>query len=238
MKDCWTRALLTPALTLCLFLASGCGPAPSATSTPAAPATPEPSATPEANYRGLVPLAGVPAPSLDEVVRVKMSTQAGAVTLEVYPQAAPVAAERFLKLVDSGFLDQTAFFLVLRKPPIAKFGSNWRPEHKPEMEKKWSGESTGYFEIDRGTLTFAVDEEKKSSTKVILHTKDNRHMKAEGLVVFGRVVEGIDFVYQLRPAGQKGDPQMACKILEGGMDYINGLPEPERPTMITKVERL
>ena len=69
------------------------GPAPSAASSP-------PPSTAEAK---LTPLPGKEreAPALTEVTTVRLATTAGDVVVEVYPQAAPNAAQRFIELARS-----------------------------------------------------------------------------------------------------------------------------------------
>ncbi|HEU4618857.1 MAG TPA: peptidylprolyl isomerase, partial [Gammaproteobacteria bacterium] len=63
----------------------------------------------------LVPLPGKTsaAPKLTRAVTVAMQTTAGDVTIEVYPEAAPNAAERFIDLVKSGFYDNTPISRVV-----------------------------------------------------------------------------------------------------------------------------
>ncbi|HXE73612.1 MAG TPA: peptidylprolyl isomerase, partial [Candidatus Nitrosotenuis sp.] len=86
-------------------------------------------------YRGLQPFSDVQAPALTEVVRVRFTTDAGSFDVEVYPQAAPNAAERFVELVKMGFYDNTPVFRVVREPQpfVCQFGINWRGEFP-----KWS----------------------------------------------------------------------------------------------------
>ena len=60
---------------------------------------------------------------------MRLETSAGDVVIEVYPQAAPNAAKRFVELVTSGFYDDTP---ISRVVPgfVAQFGINWRDPHK------------------------------------------------------------------------------------------------------------
>src|SRR5690554_4849064 len=55
----------------------------------------------------LEPLPGVEAPELTDKETVRMRTSAGDLVIEVYPQAAPNAAARFVELVRAGFYDDT-----------------------------------------------------------------------------------------------------------------------------------
>ena len=71
----------------------------------------------------LVPLPGMEgvAPEITEIVTVLMQTTAGNLRIQVYPEAAPNAAQRFVELVQSGFYDDTP---VSRVVPgfVAQFG--------------------------------------------------------------------------------------------------------------------
>ncbi|MFA5508742.1 MAG: peptidylprolyl isomerase, partial [Vulcanimicrobiota bacterium] len=71
-------------------------------------------------------LRGKEAPTITEVVKVLMLTDAGELVLEVYPQAAPNAAKRFLELVEAGYYDGTPIFRVVKQPEpfVAQFGIN------------------------------------------------------------------------------------------------------------------
>ncbi|HEY3518953.1 MAG TPA: peptidylprolyl isomerase, partial [Gammaproteobacteria bacterium] len=55
----------------------------------------------------LTPLPGKEstAPALTQVTKVRLATTAGDLVIEVYPQAGPNAAKRFIELVTSGFFD-------------------------------------------------------------------------------------------------------------------------------------
>ena len=92
-------------------------------------------------------------PALTEVTTVRLATTAGDVVIEVYPQAAPNAAKRFVELVTSGFYDDTP---ISRVVPgfVAQFGINWRDPHKAWDDRKFNDDPS-LFSLERGTLAFA-----------------------------------------------------------------------------------
>src|ERR1043165_4134090 len=59
--------------------------------------------------------------------RVKVETTAGAFTLEVHRDWAPIGADRFYNLVRAGFYDDVRFFRVL-DGFMAQFGMNGDPK--------------------------------------------------------------------------------------------------------------
>ena len=87
---------------------SGCqrgGDGNSAAPAASAPAPNRAAAAPQ--QQKLTPLPGKTAPALTQVTKVRLATTAGDVVIEVYPQAAPNAAKRFVELATSGFFDDT-----------------------------------------------------------------------------------------------------------------------------------
>src|SRR5690242_7975838 len=117
---------------LCLALLGGalaaCGQRGSGTGGGGQPAA---SARGEALTTDLKPLPGHEgdAPKLTRKSTVRMQTTAGEVVIDVFPEAAPNAAKRFVGLVTSGFYDDTP---ISRVVPgfVAQFGVNWRDPHK------------------------------------------------------------------------------------------------------------
>ncbi|HEX5420482.1 MAG TPA: peptidylprolyl isomerase, partial [Gammaproteobacteria bacterium] len=93
------------------------------------------------------------APKLTRSIAVLMETTAGKVTIEVYPEAAPNAAARFIELVKAGFYDNTP---VSRVVPgfVAQFGVNGRAPFKTWRLKTFNDDPS-LFALERGTLAFA-----------------------------------------------------------------------------------
>ena len=96
-----------------------------------AQALPAQSGGPTIHIAPLSPLPNVtaPIPPLTQKSTVHLITTAGEVVIEVYPQAAPHAAQRFIELVKSGFYDDTPISRVVTGF-VAQFGVNWRSPHK------------------------------------------------------------------------------------------------------------
>lgn len=158
----------------------------------------------------LVPLPGKEqsVPEITRAVTVVLETTAGDVTIAVYPEAAPNAAERFVELVESGFYDETP---ISRVVPgfVAQFGINWREPHKDWQNKNFDDDPT-LFALERGTLAFAKAGPDTNSTQVFINYTENNGLAAPryNFTVFGKVVSGMDVVDQF---AQVGDP-------EGGLD--------------------
>ncbi len=190
-------------------------------------------------YFGLQPLEGRDAPELSEKKTVKMTTDLGELTIEVYPQAAPNAAERFLELVEAGFYDETPVFRVVNEPQpfVAQFGINWRGDFPSYKEKdNFFQDDPSLFRLERGTLAFAKAGPDTNSTQIFINYQDNSRLADQGnFTTFAKVVEGMELADKFRSAGSPsmGLSQEKLWSPEGG-DYLEGLKE--KPTMILKAE--
>jgi cyclophilin family peptidyl-prolyl cis-trans isomerase len=195
----------------------------------ASPPEPNAAARAEAN---LVPLPGKAgsAPVLTEIVTVRMVTTAGEVVIEVYPQAAPNAARRFVELVSSGFFDDTP---VSRVVPgfVAQFGINWRSPHKEWDGRQFRDDPT-LFALERGTLAFAKAGPNTNSTQVFINYAENSRLAAPQLnfTTFGKVVSGMDVVDRFVQVGDASGGLDQGRLWADGGAYLASLPV--KPTMI------
>jgi peptidyl-prolyl cis-trans isomerase A (cyclophilin A) len=203
--------------------ATGSAPNPSAN---------RPASTAEAK---LTPLPGKEgtAPALTEVTTVRLATTAGDVLIEVYPQAAPNAAKRFIELARSGFFDDTP---ISRVVPgfVAQFGVNWREPHKAWKDREFV-DDPGFFALERGTLAFAKSGQPNSaSTQVFINYRENNRLADPSpqlsFWVFGKVVEGMEVVDKFVQVGDSSGGLDQGRLWADGGAYLESLPV--KPTMI------
>jgi homoserine O-acetyltransferase len=225
--------LAKPTATLLALLAVGCQPASEEVaavneSSPAAAAAQE---------TKLKPLPGKEdgAPALTQVTTVRLETDAGDVVIEVYPQAAPNAAKRFVELVTSGFYDEIP---ISRVVPgfVAQFGINWRDPHKA-YENRTFNDDPSHFQLERGTLAFAKGGQPGSaSTQVFINYRENNRLADPSpqlsFWVFGKVVEGMDVVDKFVQVGDGSNGLDQGRLWADGGAYLASLPV--KPTMIEK----
>ncbi|MBQ7568874.1 peptidylprolyl isomerase [bacterium] len=193
--------------------------------------------TEKPNAFGLVPMPGVNAPEITKATKVLMQTDAGDMTIEVYPEAAPNAAKRFLELVDKKFYDNTPIFRVVRepKPFVAQFGINWRPGMK-EYKEKCFDDDPSLFRLLPGTLAFAKAGPNTNSTQVFINYGDNSQLRAEGFTTFARITDGFEAAQTFKAVG---DPAMGLDqglLWEDGENYLANQNENHKPNMIIKME--
>jgi peptidyl-prolyl cis-trans isomerase A (cyclophilin A) len=231
------RTLFLGFVPLLLALAA-CSPesADTQSSAPAADSTAPaaPSAAPASIEHTLVPLPGKEnvVPELTRATTVRLETTAGDVTIEVYPEAAPNAAQRFIELVESGFYDDTP---ISRVVPgfVAQFGVNWREPHKSWKDKNFKDDPT-LFALERGTLAFAKAGPDTNSTQVFINYTENNQLADPryNFTVFGKVVDGMDVVDRFAQVGDPSDGLDQTRLWNDGEAYLASLPE--QPTMIER----
>ncbi len=183
-------------------------------------------------YSTLYPLPGLEdqAPTLVSIKHVRMQTDVGDFFIEVYPEAAPNASQRFLELVESGFYNNTPVFRIV-PGFVAQFGINWR-EGMASWQNNNFSDDPSYFALDRGTLAFAKAGPNTNSTQVFINYSQNNHLASPqyNFTAFAKVVAGMDVVDSFR---QVGDPSMGLDqgaLWTDGEKYLAGLPE--KPAMI------
>lgn len=193
-------------------------------------------AQPAAIATALKPLPGheADAPKLTRKSTVRMQTTAGDLVIDVFPDAAPHAAQRFLELVSSGFYDDTP---VSRVVPdfVAQFGVNWREPHKAWKERTFDDDPS-YYALERGTLAFAKAGPNTNSTQVFINYKENNRLADPryNFTAFGEVVSGMDVVDKF---ARVGDPSYGLdqeRLWQDGGAYLDSLTE--KPTMIQHAE--
>lgn len=171
-------------------------------------------------------------PALTQSKKLKFQTTGGDVVIEVYPEAAPNAANRFVELVEAGFYDDTP---ISRVVPgfVAQFGVNWRDPHKAWKERNFNDDPS-LFALERGTLAFAKAGPNTNSTQVFINYQENNQLAHPryNFTTFGKVVEGMEVVDAFV---QVGDPQGGLdqpRLWGDGGAYLDSLPV--KPTMIVK----
>ena len=161
------------------------------------------------------------APPLTKKSTVRMQTTAGELVIDVFPDAAPHAAQRFLELVSSGFYDDTPISRVV-PDFVAQFGVNWREPHKAWKDKDFDDDPT-YYALERGTLAFAKSGANMNSTQVFINYKENNRLAEPryNFTVFGEIVSGMDVVDKF---ARVGDPSLGLdqnRLWQDGGAYLD-----------------
>lgn len=136
---------------------------------------------------------------------VKLHTRFGVITLELDAEKAPESVKNFLAYVEAGHYNGTIFHRVIKDFMIQGGGM------LPDMSQKTcnapiKNEANNGLKNDRGTVAMARTSDPHSATaQFFINTVDNDFLnfRAEntqgwGYAVFGKVVEGLDVVDQIR----------------------------------------
>ena len=169
---------------------------------------------------------------------VKLETQYGDVTIELYPKNAPLTVQNFLTYVDSGFYKQSTFYRVLKSEnqPTNSFRSDliqggiYQSNYKKSVILKGipheSTRDTKLSHLD-GSISLARTLPGTASSEFFICIGNqpaydyggNSNPEKQGYAVFGRVVKGMEIIRQIH------------NLPENGEDYIT-------PVLILNIERV
>ena len=149
---------------------------------------------------GLAGLPGITNADQDNPMII-LETSMGDITLEMYPEDAPVTVKNFVDYVESGFFDGMIFHRVIKGFMIQGGG------HLPDMSQKPAGEpivneADNGLRNDTGTIAMARTSDPHSATaQFFINLEDNdflnhtgKDLRGWGYAVFGKVTDGLDVV--------------------------------------------
>jgi peptidyl-prolyl cis-trans isomerase B (cyclophilin B) len=144
---------------------------------------------------------------------IKLTTNFGAITLELDAEKAPKSAANFIAYVESGHYDGTVFHRVIDGFMIQGGGFAAGMKQKETMEPI-ENEAANGLKNDRGTIAMARTSDPHSATaQFFINVADNDFLNHKapsgqgwGYCVFGRVVDGMDVVDKIKgtKTGNKG----------------------------------
>ncbi len=132
--------------------------------------------------------------------KVLMKTTKGDITIELFPEKAPISVENFLSYVNEKFYDGTVFHRVIKGFMIQGGGLNADLQEKT-AKAPIQNEAKNGLKNERGTLAMARMPEPHTATcQFFINHEDNPGLdygKASdgwGYCVFGKVIDGMDVV--------------------------------------------
>lgn len=148
------------------------------------------------------PAGKSPAPAKAQQVLVK--TSLGEMTVELYPDKAPITVKNFLEYVDAKFYDGTIFHRVI--PTFMIQGGGFTPDMQQKPTRApIKNEAGNGLKNTVGTLAMARTGVVDSATaQFFINTVDNGFLTHRdetpagfGYAVFGKVVNGMDVVKKI-----------------------------------------
>ena len=157
--------------------------------------------------------AALPAQADNTVV--VMETSKGTIKIELFDDKAPVTVKNFLSYVDDKFYDGTIFHRVMGKENSERDfmiqGGGYEPGMKEKKTKEpIKNEAGNGVSNTRGTLAMARTNDPDSATaQFFINVVDNKFLdrsaRGAGYAVFGKVIEGMDVVDQIKAIKTTGD---------------------------------
>lgn len=140
-------------------------------------------------------------PAAKATPRVKLSTSAGDIVVELYPDKAPRSVENFLQYVAEKHYDGTIFHRVIDGFMIQGGGMTPSLKQKP-TRAPIPIESTNGLKNERGTLAMARTSNPNSATaQFFVNVADNAFLnhtaptaQGWGYTVFGKVISGMEVI--------------------------------------------
>ena len=160
--------------------------------------------------------------------RVKIDTNKGSFTIELFEKEAPITVANFLRYVDEGFYNNTIFHRVIRRFVVQ--GGGYTPEMvQKETHKPIVNESKNRLHNDRFTVAMARHEDPDSASSQFyinlrMNSQLNYRMDKPGYTVFGTVVAGRDVL---------NDMGFVATHTFAGMDDV-----PIEPVVLINAERV
>jgi cyclophilin family peptidyl-prolyl cis-trans isomerase len=159
---------------------------------------------------------------------VVIDTSDGPITLELYPDKAPITVENFLKYVDEGYYDNLIFHRVIRDFMIQGGGMTDQMEEKGQQHPPIKNESQRSLSNERGTIAMARTPNPDSATcQFFINTKRQGNKGLDtaggGYTAFGKVIDGMDVVDKI---------EAVATTTRAGHDDV-----PNKPVYIKSVKR-
>jgi peptidyl-prolyl cis-trans isomerase B (cyclophilin B) len=137
--------------------------------------------------------------------QVMLETSMGNISIELFKEKAPISVKNFLSYVKEGHYDGLIFHRVIKDFMIQGGGMNENMETK-KTKFAIKNEAANGLKNTRGTLAMARTAMVDSGTcQFFINTVDNAFLDHTGkqpdrfgYCVFGRVLEGMDVVDQMR----------------------------------------
>jgi peptidyl-prolyl cis-trans isomerase B (cyclophilin B) len=141
-----------------------------------------------------------------ELPRVLLETSAGDITLELYADQAPKSVENFLQYVRDDYYDGLTFHRII--PDFMIQGGGFDADLQPrDPREPITNEADNGLSNERGTIAMARTNMPHSATaQFFINVVDNPALDHRGKVsgrtwgyaVFGRVVDGMEIVDEIR----------------------------------------
>lgn len=177
--------------------------------------------------------------------QVMLKTEAGDIVIELFPKAAPVSVDNFVKLVNDFHYDGLIFHRVIKGFMIQTGGFTFDLSPRESSRPAIVNESSNGLKNKRGTLAMArMSDPDSARAQFFINHKNNRFLDPRdenaGYAVFGKVVSGMNVVDAIATVKTQSVsmyedvPVEAIRILSARLvnpEAWTALPEPKPKTL-------
>ena len=138
----------------------------------------------------------------DTMSKVRLTTNLGAIVIELNAEKAPKTVANFIEYVKAGHYDGTIFHRVIKKFMIQGGGHTADMKEKGKTAAPITNEADNGLKNEKYSIAMARTSDPHSATaQFFINTNDNEFLNFSsptpsgwGYAVFGKVVEGTDVV--------------------------------------------
>ena len=138
----------------------------------------------------------------DTMSKVRLTTNLGAIVIELNAEKAPKTVANFIEYVKAGHYDGTIFHRVIKKFMIQGGGHTADMKEKGKTQAPITNEADNGLKNEKYSIAMARTSDPHSATaQFFINTNDNEFLNFSsptpsgwGYAVFGKVVEGSDVV--------------------------------------------
>ncbi|MEW6213065.1 MAG: peptidylprolyl isomerase [Acidobacteriota bacterium] len=160
--------------------------------------------------------------SIDQLIKdVLLRTTLGDITVELDPEIAPEHARNFLKLVETGWYDHTAFHRIIPGFVIQGGIGSTRAGGGAHAADRWVRKLKGEFSNRphlRGVLSMArADDPDSADTSFFIVLGAAPHLDSK-YTVFGKVIDGFDVLDRIEKVQRQGErPLERIELIEAAI---------------------
>ena len=153
----------------------------------------------------------------EKQVLVEMKTNLGKVVIELFPDKAPKTVSNFLQYVNEGFYDGIVFHRIIGNFMVQAGGFTTTHERKNPAHPPVKNEADNLLSNVRGTIAMARTNNPHSATsQFFINVVDNKALDYKGdrnwgYCVFGKVVEGMDVIDEIKLSATGVNPKNGAR---------------------------
>jgi peptidyl-prolyl cis-trans isomerase A (cyclophilin A) len=170
-----------------------------------------------------------PDPKAPDAFVARFETSAGPFEIETTRSWAPLGADRFYRLVRSGYYDDSRIFRVI-PGYIAQFGIAGEPATAKAWRFAYLPDDPSREKCRRGRVGFADKGPNTRATQIFVNLADNPQLDTGEFAPFGRVSSGMDAVDRLHGYGREG-PQGERTNQDAIFDHGNAWLDAKYPAL-------